>query len=64
MTARLIAIADALKGNPLALALVVINLAFVAVGVFALREISAAVERKDARLAELMKDCFAREHRP
>ncbi|MBO4228378.1 hypothetical protein [Bradyrhizobium neotropicale] len=48
---------EALKKNPIALALVVINLTFLLAFAFMLREISQAVERKDELLSELAKRC-------
>lgn len=51
-------VAESLKGHPLALALVVINLLFLTGFAFTLREIAQAVERKDALLAEIASHCM------
>lgn len=48
---------EALRDEPLALSLVVINALFLLAGLYGLREIVHAVERKDALLAELAKRC-------
>lgn len=49
---------DALRSQPLALALVVINLLFLFGFAFMLREIAQAVARKDALLAEIASHCL------
>jgi hypothetical protein len=46
---------EALQSNPLALALVAINLMFFAGSAYALREISASAARRDAVVAELIR---------
>lgn len=51
-------IIDALRSQPLALALVVINLLFLTGFAFMLREIAQAVARKDALLAEIASHCI------
>ncbi|WLA75047.1 hypothetical protein QIH77_07570 [Bradyrhizobium diazoefficiens] len=48
----------ALRSQPLALALVVVNLLFLIGFAFMLREIAQAVERKDALLAEIASHCM------
>ncbi|MFK4534269.1 hypothetical protein ABIA00_002452 [Bradyrhizobium ottawaense] len=52
------AVAESLRSQPLALALVVINLLFLIGFAFMLREIAQAVERKDALLAEIASHCM------
>ncbi|MEY9364771.1 hypothetical protein ABH994_007492 [Bradyrhizobium yuanmingense] len=49
---------EALRSQPLALALVVVNLLFLIGFAFMLREIAQAVERKDALLAEIASHCM------
>ncbi|MCA1419507.1 hypothetical protein [Bradyrhizobium sp. BRP23] len=49
---------EGLRGQPLALALVVINLLFLSGFAFMLREIAQAVARKDALLAEIAGHCM------
>ena len=49
---------DGLRSQPLALALVVINLLFLVGFTLMLREIAQAVERKDALLAEIASHCM------
>lgn len=44
-------IVESLKGHPLALVLVVVNVLFLAGGAYGLREISASAARRDALLA-------------
>ncbi|MGX1151467.1 hypothetical protein [Bradyrhizobium ottawaense] len=51
-------IIGALRSQPLALALVVINLLFLTGFAFMLREIAQAVARKDALLAEIASHCM------
>jgi hypothetical protein len=51
-------IVDALRGQPLALALVVINLLFMIGFALMFREIAQAVERKDTLLAEIASHCM------
>ncbi|VIO80129.1 hypothetical protein CI41S_70890 [Bradyrhizobium ivorense] len=51
-------IVDSLRGQPMVLAVVVINLLFLIGFAFLLREISQAVERKDALLAEIASHCM------
>ena len=48
---------DALKLHPLALALVVVNVLFIAGAGYGLHEIAASAARRDAMLAQLAKDC-------
>ncbi|QOG18161.1 MULTISPECIES: hypothetical protein [Bradyrhizobium] len=49
---------EALKGQPLLLALVMINLLFLMGFAFMHREIAQAVARKDALLAEIASHCL------
>ncbi|MCP1761933.1 hypothetical protein [Bradyrhizobium japonicum] len=51
-------VAESLKGQPLALALVVINLLFLSGFAVMLREIAQAVERKDALLTLIASHCL------
>lgn len=51
-------VVEALKAQPLILALVVVNVLFLIGGAYGLREISVSVARKDQLLAELAKDCI------
>lgn len=51
-------IADRLTPEPLALALVVINLAFLIAASLFLREVAKSVERKDALLTQLAERCL------
>ncbi|KYK43425.1 hypothetical protein A1D31_18580 [Bradyrhizobium liaoningense] len=51
-------IIESLRGQPMALALVVINLLFLSGFAIMLREIAQAVERKDALLAEIASHCM------
>ena len=54
-----------LARSPIALALVIINVAFLATGLYLLRDIGHAVERKDALLAQLINEhCIAKEAKP
>lgn len=52
---------EALKREPLSLALVILNFIFLLVFYGIFREISASAERRDALLTELAKDCAAGE---
>jgi hypothetical protein len=54
------AIAESLKSQPLAPALVVINLAFLIGFAFMFGEIAASVQRKDALVVDLVKNCVRR----
>lgn len=45
-----------LARSPLALGLILMNLVFVAAGLYLLRDISKAVERKDAMLAQMISE--------
>jgi hypothetical protein len=49
-----------LRANPLALALVIINLLFAGVVVYSLREISASGERRDALMTQAIERCDAK----
>jgi hypothetical protein len=49
-----------LRGQPLALALVVINLAFLVGLTLVFREISESTQRKDALVIEMLKQCGGR----
>jgi hypothetical protein len=53
---------ESLKSQPLALALVIINVLFLLGGLYALHDLAQAMrvrdERKDQLLAELAKDCI------
>ncbi|MBR1002722.1 hypothetical protein ABIF65_005997 [Bradyrhizobium japonicum] len=51
-------IIEALRSQPMALAVVVINLLFLTGFAFMLREIVQAVARKDALLAEIASHCM------
>jgi hypothetical protein len=48
---------ESLKSQPLALAIVVVNLLFLVGFAFMLHEIAQAVERKDALLADMVSHC-------
>jgi hypothetical protein len=50
-------VVEALKREPVSLALVVLNLLFLLVFYGVFREISASAERRDTLLAELAKNC-------
>jgi hypothetical protein len=52
-------VVDALRREPLSLALVVLNVLFLLMFYGVFREISASAERRDALLTELAKDCAA-----
>lgn len=45
---------EAMKGNPLALALVLVNLMFLAVGLYVLRDLSNLSRERDSRRDELL----------
>ncbi|MEY9428142.1 hypothetical protein ABH975_003457 [Bradyrhizobium ottawaense] len=49
---------EALRDEPLALSLVIINALFLLAGLYGLREITHAVERKDALLTQLADRCL------
>ncbi|MEY9184708.1 hypothetical protein ABIG06_006256 [Bradyrhizobium sp. USDA 326] len=49
---------EALREEPLALSLVIINALFLLAGLYGLREIVQAVERKDALLTQLADRCL------
>jgi hypothetical protein len=51
-------IVEGLKAQPLALALIVVNLMFIIGFSYMLREIGQSVTRKDQLLSELAKDCM------
>jgi hypothetical protein len=48
---------EALRDEPLALSLTIINVLFLLAGLYGLREIVQAVERKDALLATIAERC-------
>ena len=50
-------VAHGLKGHPLVLAVVVINVLFIVSAGWTLRSIAQSAERRDALLAQLVKDC-------
>lgn len=52
------AVAEDLKSQPLALALVIINLLFLAGGVYTMREISTASARRDQIITDLVRKCI------
>jgi hypothetical protein len=52
-------VVEGLRHQPLALALVVVNLAFLIGFTLMFREISDSVERKDALVVEMLKQCVA-----
>jgi hypothetical protein len=52
-------VVEALRREPLSLALVVLNLIFLLTFYGFFREISASAERRDTLLAELAKNCIA-----
>jgi hypothetical protein len=49
---------EALRDEPLALSLVVINALFLLAGMYGLREVVNAVERKDVLLTQLTQRCL------
>jgi hypothetical protein len=64
-------VTDALKGQPLALALVLVNLTFLAAGIYVAKDffsrLESASQRKDLMVEEMMKRCMAslpKEDRP
>jgi hypothetical protein len=48
----------ALKGHPLALVLVLVNLCFLAAGTWAFTYVAESSSRRDALLSQLAKDCL------
>jgi hypothetical protein len=52
-------VVEALKREPISLALIVLNLLFLLIFYGVFREISASAERRDTLLAELAKSCTA-----
>lgn len=50
-------IIDTLHDEPIALSLVIINVLFILAGLYGIREIVKATERKDALLAQLVDHC-------
>jgi hypothetical protein len=50
-------IAESLRNQPVALALIVINVIFIAAFALTLREVSASATRRDGLLADLMQHC-------
>lgn len=55
---RLVAALEGLKQNPLALAMVLINLAFLAAGIYILRDIGATMREREARNTTLLEKCL------
>jgi hypothetical protein len=51
-------IVESLKAQPLALALVMVNLLFLVAGGFALHELGGSMLRKDELLAKLAENCM------
>lgn len=54
---KIIAALDGLKSNPLALALVLVNLLFLAWGVYLMHSFAAAAERRDVLITQLVERC-------
>jgi hypothetical protein len=52
-------VVEALRREPISLALVVINLVFLIVFYGVFREVSSSAERRDTLLSELAKNCTA-----
>ena len=50
-------VAHSLKDHPFALAIVVINVLFILSAAWTLRSIAQAGERRDALIAQLVKEC-------
>lgn len=50
-------VANSLKDHPLTLAIVIINVLFIASAAWTLRSIAQAGERRDALIAQLVKEC-------
>jgi hypothetical protein len=51
-------VVENLKGQPLVLALVVINLLFVALSFYTYRSIATSVERRDKIITDLIERCL------
>ena len=51
-------IVEGLRGQPLALALVIINVLYLIGGAYTLREISRSIERRDAMITTLTERCI------
>jgi len=47
-----------LRGHPLALALIVVNVLFIVSAAWTLRSIAQASERRDALISQMAKDCL------
>lgn len=56
-------IIESLKGQPLALALVVVNLMFLVGGVYVLNDRRDSNVRKDALIADLVKNCVVHQEK-
>lgn len=54
---KIIAALDGLKQNPLALALVLVNLLFLAWGVYLMNSFADAAARRDALITSLVERC-------
>ena len=52
-----VSVVDGLKSHPLALGLVVVNVAFIAMSAYTLHELAQSSERRDAQLTALVQDC-------
>jgi hypothetical protein len=57
IAASIRAIGDALKGQPVILALVLLNAIFLIAFALLLREVGQNIARRDAAIAELIKGC-------
>jgi hypothetical protein len=55
---RIAAVAEALKGNPLALALVVVNAMFLIGGVYILRDVNETMREREVRNTQLFRECI------
>ena len=52
-------VTDGLKGSPIALGLVLINLVFVALMLYLLQQVSSSIARRDEIISEVVKHCYA-----
>ena len=55
------AVAENLKSHPVAFAIICINLLFLLAGVWVLRDVANNARDRDSLLAQIVRDCFAKE---
>jgi hypothetical protein len=55
------AVTEGLRGSPVALGLVVINVVFVVLMFYLLQQVSGSIERRDTMISEIIKHCYSGE---